>query len=115
MPNIVVNDSFAADVGPEGVQRYVAVLDQVWRECRGKDPRTGKAQLETALKAAGIAVDPMSLARLSEQLVDPKGGELFITDDDGHTLLGDPNVNLYATTKTGLQSEPEDPDRPLYS
>lgn len=115
MPNIVVNDSFAAEIGPEGVTRYVAVLDRVWRECRGGDPDESKAQLEAGLAQAGIAIDAMSLARLNEQLIDPEGGELFISNDAGQTLRGDPDVDLYATEKTGLQSEPEDPDRPPYS
>lgn len=109
-----VNTAFAEQIGPEGLESYVATLATIGESHRGADQAETAQALGAALERAGIAVPEIEIARLAEQLSDETRADLVIATDDGRVLHGDDRFGE-GGNPSARQEEPEDPDRPVYS
>lgn len=109
-----VNTAFAEQIGPEGLDSYVATLVAIGDSHRGADLPDAKQALAAAFERAGIAVPEIEIGRLAEQLSDSTRADLVVVMDDGRVLHGDDRYGE-GGNPSARQEEPGDPDRPVYS
>lgn len=115
---ITVNPAFAEQIGDEGVQRYVEVLEAAAAVARdGANAGAVEDYLRSGLDEAGIRLADPRYDVLAEQLVQlgQHGGPLSVMTDDGRVLAG-PELHVPPTVPAERgEPDPAASDRPDYS
>lgn len=112
---LVLNAPFVERVGEQGVAAYVEVIEQAATTSRGRGLHEVADELQQAFESRGIVLPDMSYQRTAEQLTDPERGEVVVVTNDGRVLSGPPGSAIHEVDPVVGTSDPEDPDRPVYS
>ncbi len=107
---ITVSKGFAERVGPEGVQRWAQIIQNVVHEAHGRTPDEIESILVQRLEEADLAGPPVEMRRLVEMLAANPGGEIAFVDGENTQLFGPE-----AQPGFSAHLEPESGNRPLYS
>lgn len=110
---LTVNQTWADQVGPQGVADYVAAVQAASRA----DGVVGiRDALRDAIERTGMQMPDVERERLAEQLAEQHPDEVTVVSDDGTVLLGRPDRGP-ALHEPPVPDE-KDPDaggRPAYS
>ena len=107
---ITVSTGFSERVGPDGVRRWAALVQEVADHAHGCDTQEISERLQTALDAEGLAGPPVEVNRMGEAIASHPGGAIAFVHDGGQHIAGPP-----ARPSESAHQETEADDRPAYS
>lgn len=112
---IILSTPFVERMGPEGIARYVEVVQRAHAEARHLPEKELAARLAVDFPAAGIELPPQSYLRTAEDIRLGTAGVAIVTDD-GHEIAGPLGQGKSdAEPVVPGPADPEDPERPAYS
>ena len=107
---VTVSTGFAERVGPDGVRRWAALIQEVADRSVGCNTHEIGDRLQTALDAEGLAGPPVEVKRLGEAIASHPGGRIAFVYDGGQHIAGP-----LAQPSDSAHQETEAEDRPLFS
>ncbi len=107
---ITVSNQFAERIGPDGVQRWAAIIQSVAHDSEGWTPDKVEELLVERLDAEGLAGPPVEMRSLAEILAVHPNNEFAFVDGMNKPLFG-------PTPEPGFPAhlDPEAKARPRYS
>ncbi|NYJ76439.1 hypothetical protein [Allobranchiibius huperziae] len=107
---ITISTAFAERVGPDSVQLWARLVQEVADESRGLTAAEIGVLLGQRLGAEGLAGHPVEMERFGEMIADHPGGALAFVDDRGRPVAG-----AMPRPTGSAHEETESDDRPFYS
>lgn len=112
---ITLNQTFLDDLGEERTHLYVETLARVAETHRGRPQDEIEDALTQAFDEVGIKTNAVVRERMAERFTNDNWSEVLIRTDHGVRLHGPDWDPLKHVPDNRDTSDPENPERPLYT